>query len=447
MHDVHWGSRAWQRNLDELTADPERPQAFPAARATDLMGRIRVRIRAEDHSLAAYGFGGQRIVIPVAEIGAVRTADAYRTGGRTRGQALLVFDKQGRILLRAAGLWETYGEVARVCRAIGAPSPSHVTRPAARVVTSGGRRSGRTRTTVAKQPPPWYRKAPGYERLRTRPRTAVLRGLAALAGFTVIVGIATTIGILPALLLPDWIGKLRVLIGIAGGTVGFAGGTWLFTAMTHALVDGLRWAVASIRAAGLAPADRFFRRRGSSIKWPSLLTAAMVVLVPLLFGWGPMLALVSGLHGVSDSSLVAGLRANGVRAPGALIDVPSYSTDSGGNTTVTNVPTLSFDVGGQNWQVTDPSIGGQPLPLNADDPAATNVPLTVVYDSGDPGTAAALQQITGSVWHGAPTANVISGTVLTLALPALIWGVIVRIRRRKYLRHADLLDEITAAGG
>lgn len=445
MYEAHWGSRAWRKNLDETIMDPEHPQAFPAGRAADMMGRIRVRIRAEDGNLVAYGYGGQRIAIPATEIGAVRTAAAYRTGGGNRSQALLVFDKDGRILLRAAGLWETYGEVARVCRAIKAPKPTYVTSTYT-TVPRGKTRGGQQRTRRVKQVP-LFQKAAGYRRLRTMPRSAALRVLAVIVLFAVTVGIAGFIGTVPALLLPGWIGKVRVLIGMVGCALGVAGGIWLFAAITHAVVDSLRWAVASLRAMGLAPPDRFFRRRGSSQKWSGFVTAGMVILVPLLFGWGPVLALVSGVHGVTDSELVAHLRATGVQTQGVLIDVPDYSTDSNGNTTVTDVATLSFGVGGQSWQDTDPSIGGRPLPLDAGDPADTHVPLTVVYDPNDPNTAAALQQMTGSVWHGAPTANVITGIIFTLALPFLVWRVVVRVRRRRWVRNADLLDDIATAEG
>jgi hypothetical protein len=442
MHQAHWGSRAWQKNLDETTFNPEHPQAFPAGRATDLMGRLRVRISAENSGLVAYGFGGQRIEIPSAEIGAVRTVTAYRTGGPTRSQALLVFDNADRILLRAGGLWETYGEISRVCRVAGAPSPTHIGSTYVRV-PSGRGRSTRTRRT---RQVPRYQKAHGYRRLRTRPRGATLRLLATLVLFVVAVGIPIFIGLLPALFLPDWIGKVRELIGVFGAALGFAAGLWLFAAITHFLVDGLRWTIASMQAAGFAPPDRFFRWRGSeSAKWSGLLTLGLFLMVPLLVIWGPGLALVSGIHGVTDSNLVGDLRTNGVQAQGALIDVPSYSTDSNGDTTVTDVPTLAFQVTGQTWQDTDPSIGGQPLPLDAGDPDATDEPLTVVYDPDNPNTAAALQQITGSVWHGAPTANVISGTLLTVALPFWIWWAVARFRRQKYLRNADLLEGITTA--
>jgi hypothetical protein len=46
------------------------------------------------------------------------------------------------------------------------------------------------------------------------------------------------------------------------------------------------------------------------------------------------------------------------------------------------------------------------------------------------------------VWHGAPTANVITGAVLTAALPLLLWGTVRRVRRRRWLLNADLLDDL-----
>ena len=43
-------------------------------------------------------------------------------------------------------------------------------------------------------------------------------------------------------------------------------------------------------------------------------------------------------------------------------------------------------------------------------------------------------QIIGSVWHGAPTANLISGGLFTLALPPLLWLLVLRVRRRRWRR-------------
>jgi hypothetical protein len=94
--------------------------------------------------------------------------------------------------------------------------------------------------------------------------------------------------------------------------------------------------------------------------------------------------------------------------------------------------------------VTDPSIGGRPLPLDSADPLDTRYPETVVYLPSDPETAAAAQQISGSVWHGAPTANLISGGLLTLALPPALWFLVLRVKRRRWLPARDLLDELGA---
>jgi hypothetical protein len=145
-------------------------------------------------------------------------------------------------------------------------------------------------------------------------------------------------------------------------------------------------------------------------------------------------------HGLRDSSLVAELRANGATIPGTLIDVPQYSTDDNGNTVETDVPTLSFLL----WKTTDPSIGGRPLPLDASDPLDTDVPETVVYLPSDPDVAAAQQQIAGSVWHGAPTANLITGGLFTLALPPMLWFLALRARRRRVRRAKGYVEDLAA---
>jgi hypothetical protein len=336
----------------------------------------------------------------------------------------------------------------RVCKVAGAPSPENVRyyRYTA-ATTASSTASGQRRQAPRRQrnQPPLFQKAPGYRRLRTIPRGMTLRVLAGIVTLVVTVGLGGFAGLVPALLLPEWIGAVRVLIAIIGVALGICGGIWLFAALTHVVTDGLRWMVASYGAMTPAPPGRFFHRRGTSEKWSGLVTAGMILLVPALIGWGPGVALASGAHGVSDSHLVAGLRADGARTQGFLVDVPVYSTDDNGNTTETDVPTLAFTAQGQSWSDTDPSIGGQPLPLDSGDPLATHEPVTVVYDPSDPGTAAALRQITGSVWHGAPTANVIVGTILTLVLPYQVWRVILRIRRRKWLRNAGMVDDLVGA--
>jgi hypothetical protein len=106
---------------------------------------------------------------------------------------------------------------------------------------------------------------------------------------------------------------------------------------------------------------------------------------------------------------------------------------------VTDVPTLSF----LGWRATDPSIGGRPLPLNAADPAGTREQETVVFLPSDPQVAAAKQQITGSVWHGAPTANLITGGLFTLALPPLLWLLVLRVRRLRWRRAKEMVEDLT----
>jgi hypothetical protein len=271
---THWAPRAWLDNLDEVVADAGHPQAFPTERPTDLLGRIRVRVTAEDGALVAYGFGGQRISIRGSGTGAVHAVDSYRARHVTRGRALLILDHENRILLRAAGQWETYGEVTRVCRAAGAPAPRHVIYSGARRTAT---RSGASRGRVprAQLSRPRYAKAPGYRVLRTRPRGATPRAvlLGALAVATV--GAAAFAGAWPAQALPGWTGSVRVLIGIAGVLAGIAAGIWLCLAASHLAVDALRWAAATLRAATPAPPGRFFHRRERSGKWATAATVGL----------------------------------------------------------------------------------------------------------------------------------------------------------------------------
>jgi hypothetical protein len=425
---AHWGTREWRRNQDELIFNPERPQAFPSTYPMDLLGRIRVRLAAEGHSLVAYGFGGQRVELPSKSVGAVQAVSTYKSKSATEGQALLVFDRQRRVLLRANGLWDVNGELQAVCRAARAPKPT------TRQVREISVRRWRTATTAQ------FQQAPGYVRLRTRPRGAALRLLGSLVLFLVTIVAGAAVGVVPAVLLPEWSGAVRPLIGIVGTALGIAGGVWLGAAISHVLTDAVRWAAASWMTGQPAPASRFFARRGEhGSRWQGALDIGLVLLCGALVGWGPGVGITSLVHGLRDASLVAQLRADGTQVQGKLIDLPQYSADNSGNESVDDVPTLSFS----GWQVTDPSIGGRPLPLDAADPAGTEEPLTVVYLPDDPLVAAAKQQVTGSVWHGAPTANLISGGLFTLALPGLVLYLVLRLRRRRWRQAEDFVVDLT----
>ena len=430
---AHWGSRAWEKNQDVLVPDPKHPQAFPGRCPTDLMGRIRVRLTTEDGDLVAYGFGGQRIAIPSQSVGAVHTVTSFRMGGGVvRGRALLLLDHDQRILLRAPGLWETYGEVAQVCRVAGVARPDHVT-PNVTVSRAGA--SGRHRRTTRQVPR--FVQAPGYRKLRTAPRSRPLRLLATGLLFALTIGFGVLLGVLPTAALPIWFGAVRTLAIVIGVLAGLAAGLWSGVAMVHVFGDAVRWALTSWSVGTLAPVRRFFRRRERG-GWTVIWNLALVALVPALVAWGPGVGIASLAHGFRDSSLVAELRAQGFAISGTLIDVQQFSTDSNGDSTVTDVSTLSF----LGYRVTDPSIGGKPLPLDAAEPDDTDIPETVVFLPSDPHVAAAEQQITGSVWHGAPTANLISGGLLTLALPPVLWLFVLRTRRRRWLRGKGLVDDL-----
>jgi hypothetical protein len=442
---AHWTAREWQKGMDDLVPDSAHPQAFPATYPMDLMGRIRVKLCAEDGNLVAYGFGGQRVALPAKSVGLVVTVSSFRFGRLiphgliTHGRALLVLDHDDRILLRANGLWETYGEVQKVCDAAKISSPKHVwsgASPTSLWSTANPARNGRSGRR-----PPRFAKAPGYVRLRTRPRGTTLRVLGLTALFLVTAGLGGFIGLIPAVALPEWFGAARTLIGIVGVLPGMAGGLWAGAAISHVVTDAVRWAAVSLGAGTPAPLRRFFcRRREHPGAWLAAANFGLVLLVIALIGWGPGVGGASLAHGLRDSSLVAELRTNGATIPGTLIDVPRYSADDNGNLTVTDVPTLSF----LGNQTTDPSIGGRPLALDAADPIDTDEPETVVYLPDNPGVAAARQQITGSVWHGAPTANLISGGLFTLALPPLIWLLALRARRRRWRRAKEFVDDLTA---
>ncbi|HEY1702608.1 MAG TPA: DUF3592 domain-containing protein [Trebonia sp.] len=429
MSVTHWDSQEWQRNLDELVADPAHPLAFPAENPADLMGRLRVKLRAGDRALEAYGFGGQKLVIPRDEIKAIRTVNRYRFRGREREQGLLVLDHGNHVLLRADGLWETYGEVARVCRAAGLPAPTHE--------YNYSYKSSRNRARSL----PYYSPAPGYQRLRRHVPGYGWLVLLKILVWLAVVGVCAFIGFVPAAILPEWIGAVRVLLGIAGVALGICAGLWVCGTVSRLITDGLRWIATSRRVRGWAPPRRFFGGVWETEIWGRIATAALVLSVPACVIWGPGVGLVSAVHGLQDSALVADLRANGVRAPGHLIDVPVSSTDSDGNEQETDVATLSFTVEGINVQATDPAIRGQALPLDSGDPLDTSVPVTVVYDPDDSSKAATVQQITGSVWHGAPTANEIVGGLLTAALPFALLAAIFRVNRRRQ-RGASILDNL-----
>ncbi|MGH3281404.1 MAG: hypothetical protein ACRDNW_20020 [Trebonia sp.] len=433
---AHWGARDWRRNVDALVPDSAHPQAFPSTYPMDLMGRIRVKLAVEDGNLVAYGFGGQRIVIPPASVGGAYTVGKFRFGwGITHNRALLIVGRDNRVLLRANGLWETYGEVSTVCGALGVDQVEHVNPGNWRNYQFQARRSSAS-PVVAR-----FKKAPGYRRLRTHPRGRTLRALTVLIVLGLTMGWGGYLGTLPAMALPLWFGAVRTLFAIVGVVLGVCAGLWVGAAITHIWSDVLRWAGTSLAAGSPVPVRQFFtRRREYAGTWLVVANVGLTALFIALCGWGPGVLIASTTHGVRDSSLVAGLRANGVTTQGQLIDKPNFGLVSAS----ADVPTLAFTAGGDTVKTTDPSIGGKPLPLDASDPLDSKTPETVVYLPDNPEVAAARQQITGSVWHGAPTANVISGAILTLSLPPLLVYLVLRLRRLRRRRAKGLVEDLSA---
>jgi hypothetical protein len=399
---------------DDAKLDPVFPTAYPIEGKASLMGDMPVRICAEGETLAAYGFGGQRIAIPAEEVRDVRVRLVQDKDGKFPNARMIVVGKAGQVLLLARGPWGP--GVGDVCAHLGVDMRS---------VTFGSTRSLAQFKDGVVRPLP-------RQRLRVRPRGSVAAGIATVIGAFAVGGLAATAGVLLSLLLPSSVGGIRDLIGIALGIAGFLAGVRLFLVAKTGVLDSIRWLVASSRAGGPAPAHRIFEGWGESGKWLAVLvTVVLTFAIPLLLLWALIIEANTISHGFRDQALVSELRQHGVTTSGVVVNVPYYTTDSDGGQDEHDQPTLEFSpAGGQQIQVDDPSIAGWTWPMN---PAAT---VTIVYDPADPQTAAVQGQIIGSPWHGAPTGNVIAGALVILAEPFLIWLYVLRVTagRRKAAR-------------
>ena len=389
--------------------DPEVPTAFPIEGKTNLMGDMPVRLCAEGQTLAAYGFGRQRIAIPASEIGTIQSYLVRDKDGTFSGSSLAVLTVSGKPLLWARGPWRP--GLAELRQALGVPV---VTYPATSDIVHFKRRSSLPSGTPV---------------LQVRPRFWLPSWLIALAVLLAMATLGGVAGAQVSLLLPGGIGGVRDLIGIALGTAGVLGATWLFFAVKSLLTDALRWLVASLRAGGPAPWDRIVHVETPDRWLGVLVTVAIGLAIPFLLLWGPIIALSSLTHGFRDAALVAQLRQHGTVTTGHVINDPYYTTDSNGEQEEHDQAALVFTPQGtsQATEVIDPAIGGWTWPMRPQDP------VPIVYDPADPTTAAVQGQITGSVWHGAPTGNIIAGGLALLAEVPLVWVFVVRVTaaRRK----------------
>jgi hypothetical protein len=399
------------RAEDPLEARP----APPFSGLHGLHGRPPVRLVTEDWELVAYGFGGQRIAIPAEEISEVVL---------NRDPALIVLDQDQHMLLKAAGDWDS-GALGAVLASVGLHQPTRISRfgNAARTASKWRKNS---------RPP----RAGGYRRLRTRPRGFIPAMLAAaLAGLALII-LGAFAGVQPAVALPGSIGSVRDLLGIAGAVAGAWAAGWLFVVAVRSAMATVRWSAASRAAGSPAPWSRCYPHGTRRVSRPQLLTVAMLLAVPALIGWGPVVGGVTLVHGFSDQALVTHLRAVGRPAVGVVTGVPQYTTGIGGNNTeLTYRASLEFPAGAQQVLTPDPVIGGRVWPISDEF-------VTVIYDPAQPRTAAVAGQLQGSPWGGAPLGNLISGALLTLALPVLLWRLARRLRATRRAARAKLLEGI-----
>jgi hypothetical protein len=368
-----------------------------------------VRLTAENGELVAYGFGNQRIAIPKADLGGVVVHRGASTLPRQRGPGLFVLDKKQRVVTAARGIWTT--DVTKVLQALGRAAPEYL----------NGRDTGLRQL------------APGYQRVRVRPSGYAIRVVSLVALWLVLCVTGIIVAAALAGLLPPASGSVRVLFGIVLAVAAVGGAGYL----TGLAVRVARWAAISRQVGSLAPPGKFLRAGEETVrKRRTYLTIVMVILIPVLIGWGPGVGIASLVHGFADQRLVTELRSGGVATVGSVIDVPTYSTDSAGNTVLTEQTTLRYVAGGTIMQVPDPAIGGQTWPVNP------LQPVTIVYDQADPSTAAVSGQIAGSPWHGAPIANVVSGAVLALLLPVQVWLIIRRILASRRASRQEFITDL-----
>jgi hypothetical protein len=280
--------------LGDPEFDPESPAAYPIETEANLMGEMPVRLRAEGKNLVAYGFGGQRVVIPAASIRQVWIHPEFEgQGGIRYREALIILDARHRIVLRAPGAWGP--GVLEVCRHLGLFKQPKI-----------------REALPASMDVPSLRRADNYQRLRVRPRSRLIARPAGGLGLTVLCLGGGVGGASLGLLLPASVGDARMLIAVGLGVTGALAGTWLYHFGTRFATGLVRWWAASRRAGSPAPAQRFLRVTGAS-PWTEMATSAVLAAaVPVLAIWGAVVEAItlSGggtlSHGAALGNVIAG---------------------------------------------------------------------------------------------------------------------------------------------
>lgn len=394
--------------LNDPEFDPDLPVAYPVTGVTNLMGEMPVRVRAEGECLVAYGFGGQQVAIPRAMISRLMVHWLRTAKGERRNPSLLVHSRdRGRLLLRIRGTWGP--GLDEVCAALRLGPPEF-------------------RGTSALGSRPLLTRAHGYRSIRVRPRGYGVARFVSVLALLAVLGFAAAGGVALALLLPPAVGDGRDLIAIVLAVGCVTAALWSITYLWRLLRGGLRWAVASRRAAAPAPPGRFLRVTGASTWTRVLPTMTVVLAIPTLLIWAIVIESVTLAHGVRDQALVSELRGHGVTVTGTVIDVPYLVLDSDGNPVLRDRAELDFTTAtGDGESVQDPAIAGRTWPTSP------HAPVRITYDPADPDKAAAAGQVAGSPWAGAPTGNIVAGIVAITSVPPLTWVAIRRLTasRRK----------------
>jgi hypothetical protein len=129
------------------------------------------------------------------------------------------------------------------------------------------------------------------------------------------------------LLLPASVGDARTMAAVGLGAVGALAGAWLFNFGTRFTAGLIRWAVASRRVRGPAPAGQFLQVSGASPRIGLATSAVMAAAVPVLAIWGVALEAItlsrggSLSHGPALGNVIAGAIAILVAPPLALVAI------------------------------------------------------------------------------------------------------------------------------